>query len=38
MNDATVMGIIQRHEKVASEFSHDEIRKHLVFKPYSEAV
>lgn len=38
MNDATVMCIIQSHEKLDSELFHDRIRKHLVFKPYSEAV
>lgn len=38
MNDAAIMCIIQSHEKLASEFSHDEIRKHLVFEPYSEGV
>lgn len=36
MNDAAIMCIIQSHEKLASEYSHDRIRNHIVFEPYSE--
>jgi hypothetical protein len=38
MNDVTIMCIVQSHEKLASDFSHDRIGKHLVLEPYPEAM
>ena len=38
MYNAAVMCIIQSHEKLVGEFSHEKVRYHLAIKPNSEAL